>query len=150
MSAGSAGGGWGAAIGAVVGTAMSGAAGAYDTYINELLRREALDLSKDQFNYNLQNIQALPYTLGKVSTFDYNNKIFPVLEFYTCTDQEKEIFRNKMTYNGMTIMRIDKLINFKSNDLQFMKGKIIRFTDLSEDYHKAAVIADEINKGVYI
>ena len=145
------GGGIGAAVGAVAGGITSAVGGIADVYINEQLRNDALDLTKDQFNYSLQNIQALPNTLAKISTFDYNNKIFPVLEFYTCTDQEKEIFKDKMKYNGMTIMRIDRLNHFiMEGTLDYYKGKIIRISGLEDDYHMATAIANELNKGVYI
>jgi len=141
----------GAAIGGVVGGISSGIGGAYDVKINNILRNEALDLRQDQFNYSLQNIQARPNTLAKVSSFDANNKIFPVLEYYTCTDQEKDIFKNKMKYNGMSIMRIDKLNNFwKYSTEQYFKGKLIRLNDLGCSYYEAAEIANELNQGVYI
>lgn len=140
----------GAIAGAAVGGISSAAGGIADVYIGEKLRNDALDLSKDQFNFSLENIQALPNTLSKVSSFDYNNKIFPILEYYSCTEQEKVIFRNKMKYNGMTIMRIDKLSNFITADESFVKGQLIRLNDISEDYHMAQVIADELFNGLYI
>lgn len=140
----------GAVIGAAVGGVVAGAAGIADVAINDALRKDALDLTIDQFNYSLQNIQAVPNTLAKVSTYDANNKIFPVLEYYTCTDQEKEIFKEKLRYNGMTIMRLDKMNNFITGDKDYIKGQIVRFEDIGDDAHLITVLADEMNKGVYI
>ena len=140
----------GGPVGAIAGGVASGVGGLLDISMKENLRNEALDLRYDMFNYSLDNIKALPYTISKVSSFDANNKIFPILEYYTCTEEEKEIFRNKMKYNGMTVMRIDKIINFLNGEEQFLKGRIIRLDSLSDDYHMASVIAEEIYKGVYI
>lgn len=151
------GGGWGAAIGGVV----SGVAGAADVGINEALRNEALDYSKDLFGYNLGNIQAIPLTLTKVSAFNANNKIFPVLEYYTCTDREKQALANKLAYNGMTTMVIDTIENNLGNDWEYtinnkiitsknyIKAKPIRL-DLYDDFHVANTIAKELDMGFYI
>lgn len=139
----------GAIIGAAVGSAASGVAGVMDVKINETLRKDALDLTKDQFNYSLGNIQALPSTLAKVSAYDFNNKLYPILEYYTCTDQEKDIFKDKLKYNGMTIMRIDKLSNFLNTTEQYFKGKIVRM-DVYDDFHSIKVLSNELNKGIYI
>lgn len=149
--------------GAVVGGAASGGGGIGDLVINEKLRAEALDYTKDLFNYQLGNIQALPATLTKVSSLNNNNKIFPLIEHYTCTDREKDAFKKKVAYNGMTVMVIDKPSSYISNswetttsdgttitDKGYIKGSIIRMEDLEDDFHLLKSISDEFYKGVYI
>ncbi len=136
--------------GAIAGGVASTAAGIFDVYANERIRRDSLDLTKDQFNYSLENIQALPNTLAKVSAFDNNNKLFPLLEYYTCTEQEKDIFREKIRWNGMTIMRIDKISTFAFGNLDYIKGRFIQLPDIYDDFHIANEIANEFNKGWYI
>lgn len=93
--AGSAAGPWGAVAGAVVGAGVGAATSTVGALKDvELLSRsqsENRQYAVDMYNYNLQNIQALPYTLSKVSTFNENNKIFPFIEIYDCTDLEKQI-----------------------------------------------------------
>ena len=54
----------------------------------------------------------MPQTISKVSAFNGNNKIFPVLEYYTCTPEEKIAFAKKLAFNGMTTMVIDTLRNY--------------------------------------
>ena len=137
-------------IGAAVGLAAGAIGGALDVKYGEMLRNDALDLTKDQFNYSLQNIQALPDTIAKVSTYDANNKVFPLLEYYSCTYQEKLIFLNKMIYNGMTIMRIGNLNEFMDTERHYFKGQLIRCEALADDFHLLTAIADELYKGVYI
>lgn len=137
-----------AAQGGWVGGVASGVAGAADVAINQYLRKDAVDLTKDQFNYSLENIKALPNTLAKVSSFDFNNKLFPVLEYYSCTDQEKEAYRKKLIFNGMKVMRIDKIKNFITNERHYIKAKIIRINICCN--HLANEIANELNMGVYL
>lgn len=148
------GGGYGAALGGVVGGGMSLAAGIADVQLNDQLRNETLDYTKDQFGYNLQNIKALPYSLSKVGALNANNKIWPILEYYTCTEEEKQALKDKVKYNGMTVMRIGNIRDYVRDDPSYIKGKLIRYINdnsqslLDCDYHLATQIADEINKGV--
>lgn len=149
MAGAMAGGGWGALAGGIVGAAGSALTGAADIRLNEKLRNEALDFTKDNFGYQLGNIQALPNTLSRISAFNNNNKIFPVLEYYTCTEVEKEALRNKIKYNGMTVMTIGTLEDYMTNG-DYIKGKIIKLPLLSDDFHVANTIVYEINQGLYI
>ena len=143
-----AGGGYGAIAGAAVGGVTSVIGGILD-YKNTVKRQEETrDFTIDMYNYNLGNIQALPQSLARTSAIAYNNKLFPMIEYYTCTDTEKEILKNKLLYNGMTIMKISNLTEFIGTG--WVKGQIIRFYDLKEDNHMANAIYDEINKGVYL
>lgn len=145
----------GAIASGVVGALGSGIGGAVDVGMNEELRKEAIDFSKDQFGYQLGNIQALPYTLNKVSAFNANNKIFPFIEYYTCTETEKKALINKIKYNGMTVGTIGKMSDYIGNtyrdfDRQYIKGKLIRLESISDDFHVVNTIAEELNKGVFV
>ena len=143
----------GAIAGGVIGTAASAIGGIMDVSYNRLLRKDALDLTKDQFGYQLGNIQALPYSLAKTSAFTANNKLWPFLEYYSCTQEEKLALANKIAYNGMTVMRIGKIPEFKNNTWSYLdinsenyfKGKLIRLTGTGDDYHIVNAIADELN-----
>lgn len=138
----------GAAVGGIGGGIASGIAGMKDVEINQALRNEALDFTIDQFGYSLGNIQALPYSLNRVSSFNINNKIFPIVEYYTCTDTEKEALRNKIKYNGMTVMTIGTIANYLQDEPSYIKGKLIRLEGLNN--HTTKEIANELNKGFYI
>jgi len=143
----------GAAIGGTIGTVAAAAGGVADIYINEALRKEVLDMTKDQFGYQLGNIQALPTALSKTSVLTINNPLIPMLERYICSPEEETAFRNKLQYNGMTIMTIGTMGDYtrqKNFDLEYFKGKLIRIEGLADDSHVATAIASELNKGVYI
>lgn len=143
----------GSAIGAVGGGAAALAAGLADRNINEQLRNEAMDYTKDQFGFSLQNIMAMPDTLARSSAFDINNSVFPVLEKYDATAVEKSALLNKLKRNGMTIMRIGTFKEFYDNAdsyVQYVKGKLIRLpSSFKDDTHVFNEIANELYKGVY-
>lgn len=144
----------GGVAGAVAGGVVSGTAGviggAMDIANLKKLQAETIDYTKDQFGYSLGNIKALPNTLTKISSIDISNKIFPFLEYYTCTDEEKNALRDKIKYNGMSVGIIGKIEDYIYSNPTYIKGKIIRLENLDIDYHEANVIAEEIYKGVFI
>lgn len=128
---------------------LSAVGGLADYGITKALQNEALDYTKDMFGYQLGNIKALPNSLTKTSAINSDNKIFPILEYYTCTDEEKQALLDKIKYNGMTIMRIGKMVDFLQEDYSYIKGQLIRL-EIHEDTNYLNQIANEINKGVYI
>lgn len=149
--------GGGGVSGAVVGTAMAGLAVGANIYgmnkdleYADKLHKEATSFAKDQFSYSLQNIQALPQTLSRTSAFDINAKYFPFLEYYTCTEEEKEALRQKIKYNSMTVMTIGTIEQFIQENPSFISAQLIRIENLGEDYHLATAIAAELHKGIYV
>lgn len=136
-------------VGAVVGGITSAAGGIADYYINEQLRTEALNYKKDMFGYQLGNIQAMPQSITKISPYTINNKLFPILEYYTCTDEELQALKNKLKYNGMTVMRIGTISEFIGNHESYIKGQLIRLEDIHEDFHYVNSLAEEIYKGAF-
>ena len=85
----------------------------------------------------------------KTSCLTNNNKIWPFLEHYTSTAEEKHALENKITYNGMTIMRVGSLTDFVSSGGNYLKGKLIRI-ELTDDSHVVSDINNELNQGVYL
>ena len=144
----------GAMIGTVAGTISAGAGGVADVYLNDKLRNEAIDYTRDQFGASLDNIKALPYSLSRVTAYNANNKIYPFIECYSATPEEESALRDKIKYNGMTINRIGTIQSFlnqkTTTDLAYFKAKMIRLEGLGDDSHIAQAIANEMNKGVYI
>ena len=108
------------------------------------------------FAYSLGNVQALPYTLTKVTAITPNNKIFPFIEVYDCTLEEREALIEKLFYNGMTIMRIGNIkdyINYYDPNTQkkfrYASGQLIRLVEIEEDSQVVAEIAKEVKEGAY-
>lgn len=151
------GGGYGALAGGILGAGVSAIGGAMDIKLNEMLRNEAIDYATDNFGYQLGNIRALPDTIKKVSAINNNNKIFPILEIYTCTDTEKTAFVNKIAFNGMTVMRIGTIREFINNNWtyngitsrNYIKAQLIHIHSLDNEYHVVNTLSKELNKGIY-
>lgn len=146
-----AGGIYGAIAGAAVGTAGSAAGFAADLDMLASRQKEARSVAIDKFNYQLGNIKALPYTLTKVGAFDINSKIWPFLEYYTCTDEEKEALESKITYESMTVMRIESIGNYLEafDTKHYLKGELIRNETIADDNHILEALNYEFTKGVY-
>lgn len=142
----------------LIGGAVSAGAGAYDLYAQQQLHNEQLDYKRDMFGYQLDNIKALPHSIAKTTAYTKNNKIFPILEYYTCTDEEKEAVANKIAFNGMSVGVINKPINYIGNswsygnitDKGYIKAKLIHFDDPeADDFHIVNSLGEELNMGVY-
>lgn len=144
---------YGAIAGAAIGTAVGAIGAGVESALGAERRAEAKDYAIDRFNMNLQNIKALPQTLVRNSSFSIINKIFPFLEYYSCTQEEKDALQRKIDLDGMTVGRIDYTANFISEDhsaSKYFKGQLIRAEGLDEDTHYINALYDEIAKGVYI
>lgn len=147
-----AGGVYGAIAGAAVGTAGSGIGFGIDTDMMLTRQREQKSIAIDKYNFQLGNIKALPYTLTKVGAFDINSKIWPFLEYYSCTPEEKNALEQKIIYESMTVMRIEPLGNYIDvfSERHYLKGELIRNEAIAEDNHVFEAIYNELLKGVYI
>ena len=156
------GGAAGAGSGVIAGSALGGVGGAIaggalsligagaDYAIQKALQNEALSYKHDMFGYQMGNIQAIPSSLSKVSALNTDNKIFPIIEYYTCTEEEKQALKDKIKYNGMTVGRIGKIASFIQPDYSYIKAQLIRLEGITEDTQYLNEIANEVNKGVFI
>ena len=153
---GAAAGPWGAAAGAVVGAGASLAGAGLDQYYNELARREAIGYSKDVHRLSLQNIQAQPDSLARTTAFNATNKIFPILEYFTCTDEEKNAVAKSISENSMRAGFVTTIAEIAQNhwsygdleDRGYISGKLIR-ASLKEDPHYLTALNDELLTGFY-
>ena len=143
-------------FGGIVGTAAgiaSAAGGVADLAISEKLYRENLSYRKDQFEYSLDNIRAMPNTIAKIVAYSADNKIVPILEIYKSTDAEILAFKNMLKFQGMTVGAIGKIADYLYNsyydDLGFTRGTFLQLSGISDDSHMANAIAEELKTGVY-
>ena len=137
-----------AAVGGVAGNVLGGVGWAKDKAWLEEQQVDARDYAIDNFKYQMGNIEALPQTMTKSTPLSYNNKVWPILEYFSCTDTEKEVLKNKIKYDGMTIMAIGEINDYITNG-SYLKGKMIRLKDLGDDSHIANAIYEEVEKGFY-
>lgn len=126
-----------------------------DILFGNKIYEENKSYKKDIFEYSLDNVRALPNSIAKTTAYTENNKIFPVLEYYSCTDEEKNILANEIAQRGMTIGSIDYIASYASNTWEyngivarnFIKAQLIK-TDI-KDNHIADVLSTELAKGLY-
>lgn len=135
-----------AGVGSGIASAIGGGV---DLYITRQKQKEALGYSKDLYNYNLQNVQALPQTISKVTAFNFNSKYFPFLQVYKTTDEEKQAVENKLRWNGMSVGRIGTLNEFIRDEETFIQAEPIRL-EIYEDYVVAVEIYNELQRGIYV
>lgn len=145
----------GFALGPVAGVAFGAAsigAGAADLAIGSSVYQRNKQGAIDQFNYQLGNVKARPNSLSRVGAYNIKNKYFPFIEFYGATEAEETAFKNKLKYEGMTVMTIGKISEYigKGDDFNYFKGSLIQAGDISEDFHMADTISVELEKGLYI
>lgn len=139
----------GAIVGGAVGAAGAGILASAEMNLTYKQMKEQRDMMFDKFSLQLGNVQALPYTLTKVGAFDIDSMIFPFLEYYTCTDTEKQALRNKIIYEGMSLGIIDMLGNYLLNE-GYLQATLIRNEEIIDDNHMLEDIDAELNKGVYL
>lgn len=140
----------GAVAGGATGLIGGAVGGAIDYNMMIERQAESKNMKFDMFNYQLGNIKALPYSLSKITPFTHNNKIWPFLEVYSCTDTEANILINKIKYTSMNVNAIGTIGDYLKLDKTFISASIIRLEDLHAQTHEANVIYDELVKGVYI
>lgn len=137
-----------AIAGGVAGNVLPAVGWAKDREWLQQQQYDARDFAIDNYKYQLGNIQALPQSMTKSTPLSYNNKVWPILEKFSCTDTEKEVLANKIKYDGMTIMAIGTLNDYSSIG-GYLKGKMIRLQNLNDDSHIANAIYEEVDKGFY-
>ena len=116
-------------------------------------QKEEKSYAIDMYNLQLGNVKALPYGLAKSDALTENFKYFPFVEEYDCTDVEKEMFKNKLKYDGMTVMGIATIAEYlpEGNNYEFqkIKGRMIMLDNITDDFQIANDIYEEVNKGFY-
>lgn len=143
-------------VGAGVGAGLlSGIAGEADIRLGEQVYQENKAYKSDIRDYQLDNIKSLPYSIAKTTAYTKNNQLFPVLEKYSCTDEEKQVVADEIINYSMTVGAIGSPVDYVNNSWSYrgkesrgyFKGQLIKI-DLN-DAHLTDAIAGELARGVY-
>lgn len=128
-------------IAGAIGTAWADdaymAAAQLDRQYNEAIYQEGIAISKDLFNYQLENLKSQPGIPSKVTTLDCKTLDGIYIEFYSTNDTEIQAISSFYKYNGN---RIDSYGTFETYWGWFVRGKIIK----SYNYTQPEV--DELNR----
>lgn len=112
-------------------------AAATDRAYNQALYEEGISIARDNFQYQIDNIQSQPLIPSKVTTLDVKFLDGVYLEYYSTNPTELTAIDNFYKYNGN---RIDCYGTFASYWGWFVRGKIIK----SNNYTQPEI--DEINR----
>lgn len=140
----------GAAIGGTSGMIASTIGMQKDLEYQDRLFKENKRYAEESWNISLQNIKALPYSLNKVGAFNKNNKMFPFLEFYDCTEEEKKAVRERLKWQSFSVNAISSIENFLWTERHWLQGNMVQLPDLQEDFELANAISSEVRTGIYI
>lgn len=146
------------AVGAGLGVGaglLTGIAGEADINYGNQLYELNKKYKQDVHNYQLDNIKAMPNSLSKVTSYTKNNQLFPVLERYDATDEEKKAVAQNVIDYSMNVGVIGKPIDYVYNDWSYngntsrgyFKAQLIKI-DLNT-YHESDAISTELARGVY-
>lgn len=144
-----------AGIGAGV---LTGVGEAVDYQVSEMLYKEKISYAKDLQSLQLGNIQAMPNSIAKTTAYVEINKIFPLIEYYTCTNEEKQAFANLIINYSMSVGVVDTPSNYFENsweylgmkDRGFISLELIEINDVDEDDNVITELAKELRLGVYL
>lgn len=153
MSAVPGAGAFGTALGVGAGVASLGA-GIGDLIAQKDMNNKANQYMTTQYELNLGNVKAQPSTISKITAYNINTKLFPMIYTYTCTEQEQTMVNNYFKYNGMTINTCGKVEDYVDvNNETFVSARIIRWNDTGStqsDYNYLNNINTELQEGVYV
>jgi hypothetical protein len=108
-----------------------------DRQYNEALYQQGLDMSRDLFKYQLDNVKSQPTIPSKITTIDCKLLDGVYLEYYSTNNTELASINNYYAFNGN---RIDNYGTFSNYWGSFIRGRIIR----SNHYTQPEI--DEINR----
>lgn len=138
-------------VGAIGGALAGVAQGVYNTIEADQQANRNIADTKAQFSYQNENVQAQPYSIQKVSAINSNNKYFPVLEYYTCTTEEKRNFLDYINYFGMTVNRVGPFRDYiVPGQNSFIQAKLLYPAPVKAPTDVWNAINQELSTGVYI
>ena len=120
-------------IAAAIGTAWADdaymKAAQVDREYNEAMYREGVSLSRDLFEYQLENIKSQPLIPSRITTIDCKFLDGIYLEFYSTNPTELAAIAKYYEYNGN---RIDDYGSFADYWGNFVRGKLIKAVNYTQ------------------
>ena len=120
-------------IAAAIGTAWADdaymKAAQIDREYNEAMYREGVSLSRDLFEYQLENIKSQPLIPSRITTIDCKFLDGIYLEFYSTNPTELAAIAKYYEYNGN---RIDDYGSFADYWGNFVRGKLIKAVNYTQ------------------
>ena len=122
-----------------------------NTIMNYKSAENNIEDKKYLHNLEMGNIKAQPSTITKVGAQDISNKMFPILEWYSCTDEEADSIRSYLDNFSFTINRQGNIKDYmKELGRTWIEADLITVPNFKGDAHELMELKNELMKGVYI
>lgn len=130
--------------GAAVSEAIEAGQLAYNNKMDKKLLANSLTQQRDQFNYNIGNIKAIPENIEKVSGIYGTNNFIPYLQVFAPTNEEIQYYNDYLDTYGVNVGMMVDLTKFNFDLLQ---GTIVKFNGIitQEEYEE---IIDQLARGI--
>lgn len=117
---------------------------AYNNKMERKLLTNEIDYSRQQFNYNIENIKAIPENIEKVSGIYHTNNFVPYLQIFEPTYREKVYFERYIKLYGVNV---GQMVNLRTKDFDYLQGTIMRYSGIltNEEYQE---LSSQLIRGV--
>ena len=111
--------------GAIVSEAIEAGQLAYNNKMDTKLLDNEISVAREQFNYNIGNIKAIPENLEKVSGIFQTNNYVPYLQMFEPTEDEIVLYNDYLDLNGVNV---GMMVDIKNRDFDYIKGTVVKFS----------------------
>lgn len=152
VAGGMSGGVYGAIAGGVLGAGTGIVDAVYNYNETKTLGRDAIELKRDLFSYNNQNIKARPNNLTNIGALSPDFRFFPYCEIYQESVDEVQPIENKLKYEGFNIGVVGTIADYigTTDTTNFIRGSINRLEGKNISASIAQDIAEEFARGLYV
>lgn len=137
----------GAMVGGVYGAVAGAVIGGVTATVQGLVNT---DEKRKEFNWNCDNLKSKPNAISKVASFTPQNSIYPTLNIYYNDEVVNGLFDKYLKYNGYTINKIGKIIDYISEDYNYVVAEIFRFEKFTGSADDLLEIQNEFERGLYL
>lgn len=132
--------------GQIVSEALEAGQLAYNATMDTKLLENKIAYQRQQFNYNLSNIKALPENVSKVSGIVGSNNHIPYIEIYEPTEEEIAIYDTYLDLYGVSVgSTVD--LNLYNRQFNYLQGTLLKYEGVinNEEYEE---LCRQLTKGV--
>lgn len=106
---------------------------AYNNRMDKKKLTNEIDYSRQQFNYNIGNIKAIPENVEKVNGVYSTNNFVPYIQVFTPTAEEEEYYSRYLDLYGVNC---GMMVDLSVKEFNYLQGVIVLFssTITNEEY----------------
>ena len=97
---------------------------AYNNHMESKMLNNEIDYTRQQFNYQLGSIRAIPENVEKVSGIFQTNMYVPYLQVFEPTSDEISYYMDYLDTYGVNV---GTMVDLKSREFDFLQGTVIKY-----------------------